>query len=71
MLEFIKAHAYGNDFLFVQHEAVRDVDFATLARRLCNRHTGIGADGLIVYELTPTFATKRTDRKVLPTSALA
>jgi diaminopimelate epimerase len=59
MLEFIKAHAYGNDFLFVQRGHVRDVDFAALARRLCDRHTGVGADGLIVYQLTPEGASMR------------
>lgn len=59
MLEFIKAHAYGNDFLFIEREDVRDMDFTALARRLCDRHTGIGADGLIVYQLTPDGASMR------------
>jgi diaminopimelate epimerase len=51
-----KAHAYGNDFLFVPSADVRG-DLAGLARRLCHRHTGIGGDGLIVYELRPAGAT--------------
>ncbi len=59
MIDFIKAHAYGNDFLFVAREEVRDVDFAELARRLCDRHAGIGADGLIAYQLTPEGASMR------------
>jgi diaminopimelate epimerase len=59
MLDFIKAHAYGNDFLFVLREDARDLDFAALARQLCDRHTGIGADGLIVYQLTPGGASMR------------
>jgi diaminopimelate epimerase len=59
MLDFIKAHAYGNDFLFVPREQVGDVDFAALARRLCDRHTGIGADGLIAYQMTPEGASMR------------
>jgi diaminopimelate epimerase len=59
MIDFIKAHAYGNDFLFVLREDIRDMDFADLARRLCDRHTGIGADGLIVYQLTPGGASMR------------
>jgi diaminopimelate epimerase len=45
-----KAHAYGNDFLFVPTADVR-ADRADLARRLCHRHHGVGGDGLIVYEL--------------------
>ena len=52
MLRFTKAHAYGNDFLYVRSDAMPDVPPGQLARELCERHTGIGADGLIVY--TPT-----------------
>jgi len=59
MLDFIKAHAYGNDFLFVTREQVRDTDVSELARRLCDRHTGIGADGLIVYQMTADGASMR------------
>ena len=49
MLRFVKAHAYGNDFLYVEKSLVRDVPLASLAREMCDRHTGIGADGLILY----------------------
>lgn len=50
-----KAHAYGNDFLYVDADAVeaRGLDPATLAREMCARHTGIGADGLILFTATP------------------
>lgn len=58
-LTVTKAHAYGNDFLFVVHDALRDRDVAALARTLCARHTGIGADGLILYGLTADGATMR------------
>lgn len=51
-----KAHAYGNDFLFVPTADVRG-DLANLARRLCHRHHGVGGDGLILYELRPAGAT--------------
>jgi diaminopimelate epimerase len=47
-----KAHAYGNDFLFVPSGDVRG-DLPDLARRMCHRHHGVGGDGLIVYELRP------------------
>jgi diaminopimelate epimerase len=50
MLTFHKAHAYGNDFLYVRHDDVRDAALPALARELCDRHAGIGADGLIVYD---------------------
>ena len=49
-MRFAKAHAYGNDFLYVQAADVTGARLDALARELCDRHTGIGADGLIVYE---------------------
>ena len=49
MLRFTKAHAYGNDFLYVRSDAVDGAPLDALARELCDRHTGIGADGLIVF----------------------
>jgi diaminopimelate epimerase len=50
-LRFWKAHAYGNDFLYVPADevAARGLDPPELARRMCARHTGIGADGLILF----------------------
>lgn len=56
MLKFAKAHAYGNDFLYVQAGSV-NVAPASLARTLCDRHTGVGADGLILYDRTADGAT--------------
>lgn len=51
-----KGHAYGNDFVLVPADAVRD-DGPRLARGLCDRHHGIGADGLISYTLRSQGAT--------------
>jgi diaminopimelate epimerase len=48
-LRFAKAHAYGNDFLYVEEKLVDGVDLPQLARDMCERHSGIGADGLIVF----------------------
>src|SRR4029453_2141861 len=48
-LTFIKAHAHGNDFLLVSTAAVVGMDdLPALARRVCARHSGIGADGMMV-----------------------
>jgi diaminopimelate epimerase len=58
-LSIIKAHAYGNDFLYVARAEVERLDAAALAVRLCDRHRGAGADGLILYELTPEGARMR------------
>lgn len=45
MIPFVKAHACGNDFLIVE-EVHAGANHAALARRMCARHTGIGADGV-------------------------
>jgi diaminopimelate epimerase len=49
MIPFVKALAYGNDFLYVRQQDVDGVRMPELARAMCERHTGIGADGLIAY----------------------
>lgn len=59
MIRFAKAHAYGNDFLYVEQAAVAGVDLPALTRRVCERNAGVGADGLIVYERTGRGATMR------------
>ncbi|MBP7568750.1 MAG: diaminopimelate epimerase [Acidobacteria bacterium] len=59
MLPFLKAHAYGNDFLYVTEDDAAGQDPAALARTLCARHTGVGADGLILYRPTPRGAAMR------------
>jgi diaminopimelate epimerase len=51
-MTLIKTHAFGNDFLLLDA-----YDFSglaepwTFARDVCDRHRGIGADGLIVFEI--------------------
>jgi diaminopimelate epimerase len=57
MIAFTKAHAYGNDFLYVPAAALASADPVPWARRLCDRHRGVGADGLILYALTDRGAT--------------
>src|SRR5437773_2799325 len=59
LMRFTKAHAYGNDFLYVLTRDVERAALDRLARELCDRHTGVGADGLIVYEPTPDGAAMR------------
>ncbi|MCS7189945.1 MAG: diaminopimelate epimerase [Bacteroidia bacterium] len=48
MLSFRKFHATGNDFLVLQDnpKALSEI----VRHRLCNRHVGIGADGIIHVE---------------------
>ena len=60
-LSVIKAHAYGNDFLFVdiREDRVTTANHSALARQLCHRHEGIGADGVIFYGLRTRGASMR------------
>jgi diaminopimelate epimerase len=52
-VRFIKTHADGNDFLLIPAAAVaRTTDLPALARRACDRHRAIGADGLLVVRET-------------------
>jgi diaminopimelate epimerase len=49
-VDFLKLHGLGNDFILVdetQTIKIPEQSKADAARRLCNRNTGIGGDGLI------------------------
>lgn len=48
---FVKMHGLGNDFLifdFTQLPLPGDADWSRAAQKLCDRHTGVGADGLVL-----------------------
>jgi diaminopimelate epimerase len=45
--EFAKYHALGNDYIVVDGDAVRPRLDAERVRALCDRHTGIGSDGVL------------------------
>ena len=70
-VRILKAHAYGNDFLFAEAEEFPG-DAAQLARTACHRHHGIGADGLILFTLRERGSTMRlwNDRRNLPSSSM-
>ncbi len=48
-MRFYKVHGLGNDFILFDARA-RRLDWHRLAPRLCDRHFGIGADGLLLLE---------------------
>lgn len=50
-MKFEKYHGLGNDFLIT--EDVTIIDNHELIKSICNRYTGIGADGLIVVKKEP------------------
>jgi diaminopimelate epimerase len=57
-LQIAKAHGLGNDFLLVPRRALAS-DLAAATRRLCERHVGVGADGVIFYEADGRRASMR------------
>jgi diaminopimelate epimerase len=48
-IPFTKAHGAGNDFVLTWREhAPSHLDFAAVAQAICDRHTGVGADGWLL-----------------------
>ena len=47
-IEFTKWQGCGNDFVLVDDRSESIKDPAELSRKMCDRHYGIGADGLII-----------------------
>lgn len=48
MMQFQKMHGLGNDFIFLNNIDLLKYDLHTLAIELCNRNTGVGADGIVL-----------------------
>lgn len=57
-LSVTKHHGLGNDFIVAFHPDVDDL--AALARHLCDRRRGIGADGLLIAESHDGYAARMT-----------
>ncbi len=49
-LKFFKMTGAGNDFIMFDNRNGRIKDPVNLARYVCNRHFGVGADGIILIE---------------------
>lgn len=56
MLKFEKHHGTGNDFIIVEY--YDGVNPSKLAQKMCDRHFGIGADGLMCVEPSEIAAVK-------------
>lgn len=58
-LPFIKMHGLGNDYVYIDcfssgiAAQLENTDLAALARRISNRHFGVGSDGLVLILLSP------------------
>ena len=55
-MTYTKYSASGNDFVIMH--TIKEDDFSQLAKKVCNRFEGIGADGLIVIVPNEQFAYK-------------
>jgi diaminopimelate epimerase len=59
ILEFTKMNGAGNDFVMIDNrDGIIGLDREQIAR-LCDRHRGIGADGLLAVEGTPELPRMR------------
>lgn len=50
-VRFSKYHGLGNDFIIIKNND--NINYEEFAKQVCNRYTGIGADGLIVVFENP------------------
>lgn len=50
-MRFVKAHGLGNDFILVAASEAPE-DASSWAARLCDRHRGVGADGVVLHAPT-------------------
>jgi diaminopimelate epimerase len=50
MIEFYKYHGTGNDFIMINN-LKKEINLSSgYIKSICNRHTGVGADGVILLE---------------------
>lgn len=51
-IEFAKMHGLGNDFVIVEKSPqVASLNLSSLAKEISDRHTGLGCDQFILYEM--------------------
>lgn len=48
MIKFQKFHGTGNDFILFNESNLSIEDYSLLAKKVCDRHFGVGADGMII-----------------------
>jgi diaminopimelate epimerase len=47
-VNFVKLQATGNDFILIDGRRIQQRDWSALARAMCDRHFGVGSDGLLL-----------------------
>jgi diaminopimelate epimerase len=48
MIKLTKMHGLGNDFVLLMNTDLPHEDYSSIAQKMCDRHLGIGADGILV-----------------------
>lgn len=56
MPDFVKYHALGNDYLVIDPRHIDLPSDGEVARRLCDRHLSVGADGVLFGPMSPVVA---------------
>ena len=58
-VKFTKMQGAGNDFILMEYNEYKKIEdkFPQIAIKLCDRHFGIGADGIFVPVIFSTFST--------------
>jgi diaminopimelate epimerase len=62
-IDFTKMEGLGNDFIFIddrEGDIEKQIDFSFLSKKLCSRHFGIGADGIIIINKSKSYDFKFT-----------
>ena len=50
-ISFCKFHGFGNDYIVIERDQIpRGLDQVDIALGMCQRHTGVGSDGIAVIE---------------------
>ena len=53
LMPFSKLEGLGNDFILIKTEQLEASRYSDLARKICNRFFGVGADGVILFHSMP------------------
>ena len=61
-IPFLKVQGAGNDFLLIdalgRNAHLSEIDWSALAPRICDRHFGVGADGILIAQDTDIAAAR-------------
>lgn len=49
-MKIVKMHGLGNDFVLIDGRGKEGRDYTSLAKKICARRIGVGADGLVIIE---------------------